>query len=81
MRRATFGRFFCEKVVEMPTYSYVCDACGHKFEEIQSYNAPQQQKCPSCGKKKAHRVIRPCAGIVFKGTGFYETDYKNKPAK
>lgn len=64
----------------MPTYTYKCDECGHEFEEIQSFSAPTVSKCPSCGKKKARRVIRPCAGIVFKGTGFYETDYKNKSA-
>ncbi|MDO4574387.1 MAG: zinc ribbon domain-containing protein [Planctomycetia bacterium] len=62
----------------MPTYSYKCDACGHEFEEIQSFHAPTKMKCPECGKKKANRVIGPCAGIVFKGTGFYETDYKQK---
>lgn len=65
----------------MPTYSYRCDGCGHEFEEIQSFHAPTTMPCPACGKKQAKRVIGPCAGIIFKGTGFYETDYKNKSSE
>ncbi|MDO4570368.1 MAG: zinc ribbon domain-containing protein [Planctomycetia bacterium] len=61
----------------MPTYSYKCDSCGSEFEKIESFHSPTQTTCQKCGKE-AHRVIRPCCGIIFKGSGFYETDYKNK---
>ncbi|MBP3694175.1 MAG: zinc ribbon domain-containing protein [Thermoguttaceae bacterium] len=62
----------------MPMYSYQCGSCGHEFEEIQSFDAPETMKCPSCGKKKARRVLQACAGLSFKGSGFYQTDYKGK---
>ncbi|MBE6427096.1 MAG: zinc ribbon domain-containing protein [Planctomycetaceae bacterium] len=65
----------------MPIYCYQCVSCQHEFEEIQSFSAPETMKCPKCGKKKAQRVIRPCGGIEFKGSGFYTTDYKNKSEK
>lgn len=59
----------------MPTYDYVCDACGHAFEEWQSFNDAELTTCPKCKKKKLRRLIGNGAAIVFKGSGFYETDY------
>ena len=64
----------------MPTYQYECDACGHSFDQMQSMTEKKLQKCPKCGKNKLYRLIGTGSGIVFKGTGFYETDYK-RPAK
>lgn len=61
----------------MPTYDYVCKACDHTWEEFQSITAPPTKKCPECGKKKAERRIGPGAGIIFKGSGFYITDYRS----
>ena len=60
----------------MPTYDYECDACGHRFEEFQSMNDKVLSKCPKCGKRKLRRLIGMGAGIIFKGSGFYSTDYK-----
>lgn len=62
----------------MPTYEYECEACGHTFEEFQSMSAKPLKKCPSCAKNKLIRLIGSGAGIIFKGSGFYETDYKRK---
>lgn len=61
----------------MPTYEYVCDACEHEFEEFQSMSAKHLKKCPECGKNKLRRLIGTGAGIIFKGSGFYETDYRS----
>ncbi|MEM6333033.1 MAG: zinc ribbon domain-containing protein [Planctomycetota bacterium] len=61
----------------MPTYEYVCDACGHEFEEFQSMSAKPLRKCPACGKLKLRRLIGTGAGVIFKGSGFYETDYRS----
>jgi putative FmdB family regulatory protein len=61
----------------MPTYDYVCDNCAHKWDLFQSIMADPDKKCPACGKKKARRVIGPGAGIIFKGSGFYQTDYRS----
>jgi len=61
----------------MPTYDYVCDACEHAFEEFQSMSAKQLKKCPECGKNKLRRLIGTGAGVIFKGSGFYETDYRS----
>ena len=61
----------------MPTYDYECDKCGHKFEAFHSMTAKSISKCPECGGK-VHRLIGTGSGIIFKGTGFYETDYKKK---
>ena len=58
----------------MPTYDYVCDACDHKFELFQSITAKPEKKCPECKKPKLRRLIGPGAAIVFKGSGFYQTD-------
>ena len=62
----------------MPTYQYECSACGHQLEELQSMTEPKLSQCPQCGKKRLQRLIGTGAGIIFKGTGFYETDYKKK---
>jgi putative FmdB family regulatory protein len=61
----------------MPTYDYVCDACSHAFELFQSITAEAEKKCPECGRKKLRRLIGPGAAIVFKGSGFYATDYRS----
>ena len=61
----------------MPTYDYVCDACEHAFEEFQSMTAKVLKKCPECGKSKLRRLIGTGAGVIFKGSGFYETDYRS----
>ncbi len=62
----------------MPTYEYECSKCQYAFEELQSMLDKKLKKCPKCGKNTLHRLIGSGSGIVFKGTGFYETDYKNK---
>ena len=64
----------------MPTYEYRCRKCGHEFEEFQSITADPITKCPACGKKAVERLIGTGAGIIFKGSGFYETDYKRSGA-
>ena len=60
----------------MPTYDYECDACGHEFELFQSITEPVQKKCPKCGKLKLRRLFGTGAAVVFKGSGFYQTDYR-----
>lgn len=60
----------------MPTYEYECRACAHAFETMHSMTAPVLRKCPKCGKLKLERLISGGAGVIFKGSGFYETDYK-----
>jgi putative FmdB family regulatory protein len=65
----------------MPTYDYVCKACDHTWEEFQSITARPTKKCPECGKSKAERKIGPGAGIIFKGSGFYITDYRSEGYK
>jgi len=64
----------------MPTYEYVCPKCQHAFEAFQSMNAASLTTCPKCKKRGLKRLIGGGAGLIFKGTGFYITDYKNKPA-
>src|SRR5437763_15783342 len=61
----------------MPTYEYACSACGHHFEEFQSITAKALTKCPECGKRKVKRLISAGAGFIFKGSGFYITDYRS----
>ena len=62
----------------MPTYEYVCNACNHEFELFQSITAEAVKTCPECGRKKVRRLIGPGAAIVFKGSGFYKTDYRSE---
>ena len=61
----------------MPTYEYECAKCKHKFEKFQSMTDKLLKKCPKCGGK-VDRLIGSGSGIIFKGSGFYQTDYKNK---
>ncbi|MSR57461.1 MAG: zinc ribbon domain-containing protein [Planctomycetaceae bacterium] len=65
----------------MPTYDYRCKACDHTWEEFKSIMAPPTKKCPECGKKKAERQIGPGAGLIFRGSGFYITDYRSEGYK
>jgi len=74
-RRARLNRARVSEGQNMPTYDYVCDACEHVWEEFQSMASKPTKKCPECGKAKARRKIGPGAGIIFKGSGFYQTDY------
>ena len=60
----------------MPTYDYACSACGHRFEEFQSMSAEPLRKCPACKKARLERLIGAGAGVIFKGSGFYQTDYR-----
>lgn len=60
----------------MPTYGYVCEHCGHEFDEFQSITAKPLRKCPQCGELSLKRLIGCGAGIIFKGSGFYCTDYR-----
>lgn len=64
----------------MPTYEYRCPSCKHEFEEIQSMKAAAIEICPACGKK-TERVISGGAGLIFKGSGFYITDYRSESYK
>ena len=65
----------------MPTYDYRCDACGHEFELFQQMSAPVKKKCPECSKLKLKRLIGTGSGVMFKGSGFYETDYRSDSYK
>src|SRR5437667_442487 len=65
----------------MPTYEYACEACGHAFEEFQSIKAKPTTVCPKCKKKKVKRLISGGAGFLFKGSGFYITDYRSESYK
>jgi putative FmdB family regulatory protein len=65
----------------MPTYDYECDACGHTFELFQSIMEPVQKKCPACKKLKLRRLFGTGAAVVFKGSGFYQTDYRSESYK
>ena len=62
----------------MPTYDYVCDACDHEFELFQSITEKNKRKCPECGRLKLRRLFGTGAAIVFKGSGFYQTDYRSE---
>lgn len=62
----------------MPTYDYRCEACGHELEIFHSISEPARRKCPRCGKRKLERRIGTGAGIIFKGSGFYQTDYRSE---
>jgi putative FmdB family regulatory protein len=65
----------------MPTYDYECDACGHTFELFQGINDSLKRKCPECGKLKLRRLFGTGAAVVFKGSGFYQTDYRSDSYK
>ena len=62
----------------MPTYEYQCGSCAHRFEAFQSITASPLARCPKC-RKKVDRLISAGAGFLFKGSGFYTTDYRSKP--
>ena len=62
----------------MPTYEYACQKCGHEFEQFQSMRDEPLKKCPKCKKAGLKRLVGGGAGLIFKGTGFYITDYKKK---
>ena len=61
----------------MPTYEYKCEACGNEFERFQSITAAPIRKCPKCGKLRVKRLIGSGSGLIFKGSGFYITDYRD----
>lgn len=65
----------------MPTYDYLCAACGHELEIFHSMTEAPKKKCPECGKLRLSRQIGTGGGILFKGTGFYETDYRSESYK
>jgi putative FmdB family regulatory protein len=65
----------------MPTYEYHCDACEHNFDEFQSFSDKPLKKCPKCRKPKLRRVFGTGAAILFKGSGFYQTDYRSESYK
>ena len=65
----------------MPHYDYVCDACHHEFEVYQSITAKAKRKCPECGKQRLRRLIGGGAAIMFRGSGFYITDYRSESYK
>jgi putative FmdB family regulatory protein len=65
----------------MPTYEYECDACGHEFELFQSITDSVKRKCPECGKLKLRRLFGTGGAIMFKGSGFYQTDYRSESYK
>ncbi len=65
----------------MPTYDYRCSACKHEFELFQSMSESAKRKCPECGKLALERLIGTGAAVLFKGGGFYETDYRSESYK
>lgn len=65
----------------MPTYEYQCDACGRRFDKFQSITAKPLKKCELCGKPRARRLLSAGAGLIFKGSGFYITDYRDSSYK
>src|SRR4029079_7427329 len=70
-----------ERGGSMPTYEYQCNACGHRFDELQSFSYAPLKKCPKCKKNKLQRLIGTGAAILFKGSGFYQTDYRSESYK
>src|SRR6476619_4107510 len=65
----------------MPTYDYSCDACHHEFEVFEPITAEPQKKCPKCKKNKLRRLFGAGGGLIFKGSGFYQTDYRSDSYK
>ncbi len=65
----------------MPTYDYRCNSCKHRFELFQSMKDAPKRKCPECGKSALERLIGTGAAVLFKGTGFYQTDYRSESYK
>ena len=65
----------------MPTYDYICESCKYGFERFQSITAKPLSMCPKCGKRKVKRLIGAGAGFIFKGNGFYTTDYRSEAYK
>jgi putative FmdB family regulatory protein len=65
----------------MPTYDYICDTCTHEFEAFESIKADPQTLCPECNKTTLRRKIGAGAAILFKGSGFYQTDYRSDSYK
>jgi putative FmdB family regulatory protein len=65
----------------MPTYDYICENCDHQFELFQPITARPAKKCPKCGKMSLKRLIGTGAGVIFKGSGFYQTDYRTESYK
>jgi putative FmdB family regulatory protein len=65
----------------MPTYEYICEKCGYEFEQFQSITARTLRICPKCDKRGLKRLIGAGAGVIFKGSGFYETDYRSESYK
>jgi putative FmdB family regulatory protein len=65
----------------MPTYEYRCDACGHEFEKFQSMKTAPIRTCPSCHKRKVKRLLGMGGALIFKGSGFYATDYRSSGYK
>ena len=65
----------------MPTYEYQCKSCNNRFEQYQSMKDAALRKCPSCGKNTLERLIGTGAAIIFKGSGFYQTDYRSDSYK
>lgn len=68
------------KELQMPTYEYECTSCGHRFEKFQSITAAPVKRCPNCGKK-VKRLFGTGGGLIFKGSGFYTTDYRSEGYK
>jgi putative FmdB family regulatory protein len=73
------GAVFIPLVVIMPTYEYACTKCGHELETFQSMKDAPLKKCPACRRSALRRKVGGGAGLIFKGSGFYITDYKKKP--
>ena len=65
----------------MPTYEYKCAACGHRFERFQSITAAPIRACPACKKRRVRRLLGTGGAVLFKGSGFYKTDYRSTSYK
>lgn len=81
VRRSQPYLFLLEPRDPMPTYNYICDSCKHEFEAFESIKADPQSLCPSCQQLTLRRKIGPGAAILFKGSGFYLTDYRSESYK